>query len=70
MGVRFASGTQFQAHLFMDQIAASLKCHTFQAAGWALGEALGGPRRVPGPPDAHALHSGMRCSCSFQMNPG
>lgn len=48
-GVRFASGTQFHAHLFMDQISASLKCHTFQAAGWALVVALGGPQRVPGP---------------------
>ena len=48
-GVRFPLGTKFHTHLFMEQIAASLKCHTFQAVGWALWAVLGSPWRVPGP---------------------
>ena len=66
-GVRFALGTKFHAHLFMEQIAASLKCHTFQAVGWALWAALGSLQRVPGP---LGRSCSAWCCCSFQMKPG
>ena len=59
-GVRFALGTKFHAHLFMEQIAASLKCHTFQAVGWALWAALGSagqPTEGPRAPWTLLLHT-------------